>query len=73
VRRKRNTHEAYAAALPYSTGDAGRDGLAALVIVGKHQLDVAQAAAGQGAQDGGSEGSTAAALIAMPGTSGLPR
>ena len=49
-------HEVYAAALPGGIQDPGGGGLEAFMGIGDHQLDAAQAAPGQGAQELGPEG-----------------
>jgi hypothetical protein len=49
-------HEVDAAALPGGGEDLGDGGLDALVGIGDHQLDAAQAAPRQPAQEGGPEG-----------------
>ena len=49
-------HEVDAAPLSSCAEDPGCGGLQALVVVGDHQLDAAQAAAGEAAQEPGPEG-----------------
>ena len=48
--------EVHAAALPCGAEDPGHRGLQTLVVVGDHELDAAQTAPGQRAQELGPEG-----------------